>query len=219
MRDKPVRGAGVRAQAFWGITKVEGGAEVTGCGGVLVQLDSVPVQAAGVGGVTERGLVAGHGVRGGGAPELRWRELAGAVRPAVLIQVVREPVQRPCGGRHAAEPVSAVAGRRVPGRAGADAGQWPPGTLARDGGEGHGLFQPVLAEGVPLGIGQVPRRGGFQERLRQARPHAQAAGIHRGIDQRRRGGRGVAVPGQQLRRPGQELDHLPVFFGRSCGES
>jgi hypothetical protein len=31
-----------------------------------------------------------------------------------------------------------------------------------------------------------------------------------GVDQRRRGGRGVAVPGQQLRRPGQELDHLPV---------
>ena len=96
------------------------------------------------------------------------------------------------------------------GRAGADAGQRPAGALARDGGVGQGLFQPVLAQGVPLGVGQVPRRGGFQEGLRQARSHAQAAGIHRGVDQRRRGGRGVAVPGQQLRRPGQELDHLPV---------
>ena len=91
----PVRGAGVRAQAGRRIAEVEGGAEVTGCGGVLVQLGGVPVQAASVGGVAERGLVAGRGVRGGGGPELRRGDLAGAVRPAVLVQVVREPVQRP----------------------------------------------------------------------------------------------------------------------------
>ena len=92
----PVRGAGVRAQAGRRTAEVEGGAGVTGCGGVLVQLGSVPVQAAGVGGVAERGLVAGRGVRGGRGPELRRGDLAGAVRPAVLVQVVREPVQRPC---------------------------------------------------------------------------------------------------------------------------
>ena len=205
----PVRGAGVRAQAGRGMAEVEGGAEVTGCGGVLVQLGGVPVQAAGVGGVAERGLVAGRGVRGGRGPELRRGDLAGAVRPAVLVQVVREPVQRPRGGSHAGGLVPAVAGGAA-GRAGADAGQRPAGALARDGGVGQGLFQPVLAEGVPLVVGQVPRRGGFQEGLRQGRAHAQAAGIHRGVDQRRRGGRGVAVPGQQLRRPGQELDHRPV---------
>ena len=86
----------------------------------------------------------------------------------------------------------------------------PRTPLHGDGGVGQGLLQPVLAQGVPLGVGQVPGRGGFQEGLRQADPHAQAAGIHRRVDQRRRGGRRVAVPGQQLRRPGQELDHLPV---------
>jgi len=80
---------------------------------------------------------------------------------------------------------------------------------------GQSLFQPVLAQPVPLGVGQVSRRGGFQEGLRQARSHAQAASIHRHADQRRRDGRGIAVPGQQLWRPGQELDHRPVWRGPS----
>jgi hypothetical protein len=31
------------------------------------------------------------------------------------------------------------------------------------------------------------------------------------VDQRRRGGRRVPVPGQQFRRPGQELDDLPIL--------
>ena len=106
----PVRGAGVRAQAGRGMAEVEDGAGVTGCGGVLVQLGGVPVQAAGVGGVAERGLVAGRGVRGGGGPELRRGDLAGAVRPAMLVQVVREPVQRPRGGSRAGGLVPAAAG-------------------------------------------------------------------------------------------------------------
>ena len=171
VRGGPVRGAGVRAQAGRRIAEVEGGAEVTGCGGVLMQVGSVPVQAADVGSVTERGLVAGRGVRDGRGPELRREDLAGAVRPAMLVQVVREPVQRPRDSSHAAGLVSAVAGGAA-GRAGADAGQWPAGALARDGGVGQGLFQPVLAQPVPLGLGQVPRRGSFQEGLRQARSHA-----------------------------------------------
>ena len=162
----PVRGAGVRAQAGRGTAEVEDGAGVAGCGGVLVQLGSVPVQAAGVGGVAERGLVAGRGVRGGGGPELRRGDLAGAVRPAVLVQVVREPVQRPRGGSHAGGLVPAVAGGAA-GRAGADAGQRPAGALARDGGVGQGLFQPVLAEGVPLG-----RRSGTPARRLPGRPAA-----------------------------------------------
>src|SRR5256885_1541807 len=50
----PIRGAGIRAQAARTIAdKVGGGAGVAGCGGVLVQLGSIPVQAAGVGGVAE----------------------------------------------------------------------------------------------------------------------------------------------------------------------
>ena len=209
----PMRGAGVRAQAVRNVAEVEGGVGVAGCGGVLAQLGGVPVQAAGVGGVAERGLVAGRGVRGGCGPELRRGDLAGAVRPAVLVQVVRQPVQRPRRDLRAGGLVAAVAGGgsgRAGAGAGAGAGQRSAGALARDGGVGQGLVRPVLAEGVPLGVGQVPGRGGFQEGLRQARARAQAAGIHRGVDQRRCGGRGVAVPGQQLRRPGQELDHLPV---------
>ncbi len=39
---------------------------------------------------------------------------------------------------------------------------------------------------------------------------AQAAGVHRGVDQRLGGGRGVAVAGEQLGHPGQVLGHLPV---------
>ena len=66
----PVRGAGVRAQAGRGTAEVGGGSGATGCGGVLVQLGSGPVQAPGVGGVAEHGLVAGRGVCGGRGPEL-----------------------------------------------------------------------------------------------------------------------------------------------------
>ena len=94
----PVRGAGVSAQAGRGTAEVEGGAEVAGGGGVLVQLDGIAVQTAGVGGITERGLVRSRGMGGGCGPELRRGDLALAVLPAVLVQVVREPVQRPAAG-------------------------------------------------------------------------------------------------------------------------
>ena len=100
---------------------------VTRCGGVLVQLGSIPVQATSVGGITEPGLIGGRGVRSGCRPELRRRDLAGAVRPAMLVQVVREPVQRPRSGL-----VAALASGMA-GRAGTDAGQRPAGALARDG--------------------------------------------------------------------------------------
>ena len=83
--DGPVRGAGVRAQAGRRTAEVEDGSGVAGCGGVLVQLRSVPVQATIVGGVTEGGLVAGRSVRGGRGPELRRGDLAGAGCPAVLV--------------------------------------------------------------------------------------------------------------------------------------
>ena len=63
--------------------------------GLLVQAGCVAVQAAVVGGVAELGLVGGRGVRGGGGPELGRGDLAGALRPAILVQIVREPVQRP----------------------------------------------------------------------------------------------------------------------------
>ena len=65
----PVRGAAVRAQEGRRLAEVEGGADTTGRGSVLVQLDGVPVQTPVVGGVAERGLVAGRGVRGSGGPE------------------------------------------------------------------------------------------------------------------------------------------------------
>ena len=159
-------GRGSAGRQAGGADEVEGGAGVTGCGGVLVQLGGVPVQAAVVGGVAERGLVAGRGVRGGRGPELRRGDLAGAVRPAMLVQVVREPVQRPRGGSHAGGLVPAAAGGAA-GRAEADAGQRPVGALARDGGVGQGLFQPVLAERRPTG-----RRSGTPARRLPGRPAA-----------------------------------------------
>ena len=84
----PVRRARVGAQAGRGdrrVAKVEGCVEVTGCG-VLVQLGSVPVQAAAVGGDAERGLLGGRGVGGGRGPEPRpggsgWRGAPGHAGP------------------------------------------------------------------------------------------------------------------------------------------
>jgi hypothetical protein len=61
----------------------------------FIQLGGVAVEAAGAGGVTERGLVARLGVVGGCGPECRRGELIAAVAPAVLVEVVREPVHRP----------------------------------------------------------------------------------------------------------------------------
>jgi hypothetical protein len=64
----PSARGGVRVQAGRGTAEVEGGAGVAGCGGVLVQLGGVPVKAAVVGGVAERGLVAGRDMRGPVSP-------------------------------------------------------------------------------------------------------------------------------------------------------
>lgn len=59
-----------------------------------MQLGGVTVPAASVGGITEPGLVAGEGVVRRCGPEACRGELALAVAPAVLIQVIREPVQQ-----------------------------------------------------------------------------------------------------------------------------
>ena len=91
----PVRGAGVARAGSAEAGRGSAAARRSPGGGVLVQLGGGPVQAAGGGGVPERGLVAGRGVHGGGGPEACRGDLADAVRPAVLVQVVREPVQRP----------------------------------------------------------------------------------------------------------------------------
>ena len=89
-----------------------------------MELGGVAVQAAVVGGITERGLVGGGGVSGRGGPEACRGDLAVAVAPAVLVEVVREPVQRPArdAGLAAGPLVIAVAGSRA--RAG---GIWPGG--------------------------------------------------------------------------------------------
>ena len=67
----PVRWAVIGAQAVRRIGEVEDGAVVTSCGGVLVQLGGVPVQAADVRGISEPGLIGGCGVGGGRGPKLR----------------------------------------------------------------------------------------------------------------------------------------------------
>ena len=83
-----------------------------------MELGGVTVQAASVGGITERGLVAGEGVVGRRGPEACRGELVLPVAPAVLIEVIGEPVQRPA---------------RDAGRAGRCSSPSPePGLVARD---------------------------------------------------------------------------------------
>ena len=220
MGDCPAHRADVPAEVVRSLDKVENGSEVAAGGGVLEELGGETVQAAGCGGSSECGLVAGKGVACRRSPETRWGKLALAIVSAVLIEVIRKPVHR-----HARDAGLAVgqlliaAPGAAPGRAGsararADAGQRPTNALARVGRVGQGLLQPVLAQGVPLGVGQVPGRGLFQERLRQIDAHAKAAGIHRRVDQRHHDGRRVTVPGQQFGHPGQELGQLPVVRPR-----
>ena len=77
----PAHGAGVSAEVVRRVAEVENSAEVAAGGGVLVELGGVTVQAASVGGITERGLVAGEGVIGRCGPEACRGELALPVRP------------------------------------------------------------------------------------------------------------------------------------------
>ena len=93
----PAHGADVSAEVVRRVAEVENSAEVAAGGGVLVELGGVTVQAASVGGITQRGLVAGEGVACRCGPEACRGELALPVLSAVLIEVIREPVQRPPG--------------------------------------------------------------------------------------------------------------------------
>ena len=114
----PVCGTGVRAQAGWAIAEVEGGAGVTGCGGVLVQLGGELVrrrigQAAGVASVSvggdldqvrvnihaaRPGVVTGHG--GAGADRLR-AELEELTGKPVLLAIGDGEAGPPGGPRDA----------------------------------------------------------------------------------------------------------------------
>jgi hypothetical protein len=201
--DGPAQGPDISAEVVRRAGEIESSVQVTAGGGVLMQLGGVPVQATIVSGVPECGLIGGGGVGGRRGPEACRRDLVLAVVPAVLIEVVGEPEERLI-----AVPGAGGAGA---GRAGADEGERPADAIAGDGRIGQGLLPPVPAQGVPFGARQVFGRGCFQERPRQADPHAQAAAIHRRVDERRRGGRGLPVAGQQLGSPGQELDRLPVL--------
>ncbi len=223
MGDGPTHGADVIAQAGRRTAEVKNSVEVAVGGGIFVKLGGGTVEAAIVGGITQPGLVGGGSMICRCSPEACRGELVLPVAPTVLIEVIREPVQRPARdvGRIAGQLLTAVLGAGSgcagSGRGRADAGERAADAFAWDGRVVPGLFQhvlPVPVQGVPFGAGQVPGRGCFQEGLRQRRSHAQAAGIHRRVDQRRRGERGVTIPGQQLRRPGQELGHLPVLRPR-----
>ena len=63
-----------------------------------MKLGGVPVQAASVGGITECGLVAREGVICHSGPEPCRGKLAVPVAPAVLVEIIREPVHRPAPG-------------------------------------------------------------------------------------------------------------------------
>jgi len=186
----PAHRADIGAEVLRRVGEVQNSAEVAIGGGDFVQLGGVTVQTARVGGVTKRGLVAGQGVICGGCPERGRGELALVAVPAVLVQVVREPVQRSArdAGRAVGQLLIVVLGAGPggagSGREGADAGKRTADAFAGDGRIGQGLLQPVLVLGqlIPLGAGQVPGRGCFRGSLRQRRSHAQAAGIHRRLD-------------------------------------
>ena len=90
----PAQGADISAEVVRRVSEVENSVEVAAGSGVFVELGGVPVQAASMGGITEPGLVGGKGVACHRGPEGCLGELAFAVSPAVLIQVIREPVQR-----------------------------------------------------------------------------------------------------------------------------
>ena len=215
----PAHGADVSVEVERGVGEIGNSFWVATARGVLVELGSGPVQAAIVGGIAERGLVGGEGVICRCGPEAGG-DLALPVGPAVLVEVVREPVQRPARGTGpAADQLFATDRGTVPGcaesdRAETDAGERAADAFGGHGGVGQGLLQPVLRQGVPFGVGQVSGCGCFQEVPRQSDARAQAASVHCRADQRRRSRRRVAVPGQQLGYTGQELDHLPVLRGR-----
>ncbi len=164
----------------------------------------VAEQAAVFGGLGESAQVTQAGVDGGG-PEGCRRDAVTAIPAAVLVEVVSQPVRQPGAG-----PMGARGVRPRP-----DAGQRSANAHARGRSVGQGLLEPVLGQPVPLCITQIPGSARFEERMRQRLSHAEAAGIHRRMNQRSCGGRCVPVPGQQLWRPGQELGHLPILG--ACG--
>lgn len=127
MSDGPAHGADVSAEVVRSVAELDTSAGVSTGGGVLAELGGIAVQAASVGGITQRGLVGGEGVACRCGPEAWRREPALPVVPAVLVEVIRELVQRP--GRDAGQPLIAApgagSGGAGAGRARADAGEWP----------------------------------------------------------------------------------------------
>ena len=120
-------------------------------GGVLAQAGCVAKQAAVLASSGEGWQVAWGGEATCRPPEFCRGYVTPTGATAVLLKVVRQPVNRPGGRDGAAD------------GAGTDAGQRTSDAPARGGGVGEGLFQPVLAEPVPVGVGQVAGRGRFQE--------------------------------------------------------
>ena len=119
----PAERAVVSAEVGRRSAQVENSAVVAAGGGVLVELGGVTVQAASVGGLTQRGLVAGEGVACRHGPEAHRGDLALAVASAVLIEVIREPVHRhprdaawPPASCSSLSPEPGLAARDLPGR-------------------------------------------------------------------------------------------------------
>jgi len=123
------------------------GLGVAAVSGALAEAGRVTQQAAGLSGAGEGGQLARVGEAGRRGPEFCRRDEGPAGAAAVLVQVDGQPVAR-LGGFALG--------------AGTDGGRRAADALARRGGVGQRLFQPVLAEGVPIGLGQVPGRGRFQ---------------------------------------------------------
>ena len=118
------------------VDKVSASAGIAVGGGVLQELRGGTVQTAGVSGVTERGLVTGRGMACRRGPEIGRGHLVVSVTSTVLVEVVREPVQRHA---HNASLATSRLLTTVPGtgsggagsgRTRTDAGQRPADALA-----------------------------------------------------------------------------------------
>src|SRR6266487_3565549 len=93
MGNDPAQGANVSTEVR-SVDEIENSTEVAVGSGVFVELGGVTVQAAGLGGVTERRLVGREGVVSRRGPEADRGDLVVPLSSAVLIKVIREPVQR-----------------------------------------------------------------------------------------------------------------------------
>src|SRR5258705_6803245 len=94
----PAQGTDVSAEAGRSAGEIGNSPWVAAARGALVELGGVAAQAARVCGIAERSPIGGEDAICRCGPEPVRGDLAFPLGPAVLVQVVREPIQRPARG-------------------------------------------------------------------------------------------------------------------------